>query len=404
MSQTESVAVAESATDGKIVCHIDNERVHSIALHIKNKHADTWTVDRYQQEFPDAPLLSKLAEETIAKRAAEKLVEQKIQMAAPAPDAKAPTITANMAVFHELFDLGNAPAALSAAGAPINVSVMTGHGDDDYTYLERVDHNYVYNIDLLKKVMVGFQLNMPIYLWGYHGTGKTTLLQQAAARTKRPFVRVQHTINMQESDVLGQWTVRDGHTQFQLGPLPMAMIRGWTYCADEYDFAMPSVLSVYQPVLEGQPLLIKDAPPHLRRIIPHENFRFTATGNTNGVGDETGLYQGTLVQNAANYSRFAITEEVTYMDAKIEANILTSRTGITSKDADRIVRFANQIRKEFADGRISMTVSPRELINAAKIGIAYGGKWEIGLQLSFSNRLSRTDREVVAQFMQRIFA
>jgi cobaltochelatase CobS len=302
-----------------------------------------------------------------------------------------------------VFALGNAPAAMSASGKPIQITVLSNLDNESLTYLNDVDSSYVFSIDLLKKVIIGFELNMPTYLWGYHGTGKTTVLQQAAARTNRPFIRVQHTINMQESEVLGQWIVKDGATIFQLGPLPMAMINGWVYCADEYDFAMPSVSSLYQPVLEGQGLLIKDAPPHFRKIIPHPQFRFVATGNTNGIGDETGLYQGTLIQNAANYSRFKITEEVVYMDAKIEESILISKTGVPKADANKIVKFANEIRRMFSDRKISMTISPRELLSACELGIAYGGNYVIGLELAFANRLSRIDKRVVQEYLQRNF-
>lgn len=404
MSETETRTVE---SDGMIICHIDGQRTHSVALHIKQHHADTWTLERYKEEFPDAPLLSQFAIERIEKMKAQKAQETKIaaasQAANPASEG-AKTMTAKMAMFHEVFDLGAAPAARNSSGNPISIPVMENHDETDFAYLEQIDPNYVFNIDILKKIQVGFALNLPIYLWGYHGTGKTTILQQACARTKRPIVRVQHTINMQESEILGQWTVKDGQTVFQLGPLPMAMIKGYVYCADEYDYGMPNVLAVYQPVLEGQPLIIKDAPPHLRKIIPSEHFRFVATGNTNGVGDETGLYQGTLVQNAANYSRFGVTEEVKYMEPKIETDILVSRVGIARKDAERIVKFANQIRTEFMEGRIGMTISPREMISGAKIAVAYGGKWDIGLQLAYANRLSRVDAKVVEGFMQRIFA
>lgn len=389
----------KTVDDGKIVCHIDGQRTHSIALHIKQNYADTWTLERYKAEFPDAPLMSQFAIDRVEKIKTQRAEENKITAAAGPR-----SITAKMAALHEVFDLGTAPAARNASGQPINIQVMEGHDEADYAYLEPIDSNYVFNIDLVKKIQVGFALNLPIYLWGYHGTGKTTVLQQACARTKRPIVRVQHTINMQESEILGQWTVKDGHTIFQLGPLPMAMIKGYVYCADEYDYGMPNVLAVYQPVLEGQALIIKDAPPHLRKIIPNENFRFVATGNTNGVGDETGLYQGTLVQNAANYSRFGVTEEVKYMEPRIETDILVSRVGITRKDAERIVKFANQIRNEFMDGRIGMTISPREMISAAKIAVAYGGKWDVGLQLAYANRLSRVDAKVVEEFMQRNFS
>jgi cobaltochelatase CobS len=406
---TTDVAQAAPTADDKILCHIDNAKVHTIQGHIKANHPE-WTIERYKEEFPDAPLLSPYAQHVIDTKKAEReaqAAEAKAQPAASAASAPEAALTANLAVtqatFHDVFGLGNAPAAMNAAGNPITINVMSGHNQEALDYLPEIDNGYVFNIDLLKKVIIGLQLNMPTYLWGFHGTGKTTVLQQASARTKRPFVRVQHSLNMQESDVLGQWTVKDGSTIFQLGPLPMAMINGWTYCADEYDTAMPNVTTVYQPVLEGQALLIKDAPPHFRKIIPHPNFRFCATGNTNGIGDETGLYQGTLMQNAANYSRFKITEEVHYMDEAIEINILQSRANLRKPDAKKIVQFANKVRGAFRDGDISMTVSPRELISGAQLGVALGGNWQAGLELSFANRLSRVDKKVVQEWMQRNF-
>ena len=409
-------AVVEEATpvvapdpNVKIVCQIDGQETHSVQLHIQKYHSDTWTLERYKQEFPDAPLMSPFAQDLYDK----KLKEKASKAAAPAPMASAALIgsesmmsaglIANKAMMHELFELGNIPAAMSNRGTPINVTLMSGHDDAALTYLQEVDRGYVFNIDLLRKTIAALELNMPMLLWGFHGTGKTTIVQQACARTKRPAIRVQHTINMQESDVLGQWSVRDNSTQFQLGPLPTAMLNGWVYIADEYDFAMPSVLAVYQPVLEGQSLLIKDAPPHLRKITPHPNFRFFATGNTNGCGDETGLYQGTLVQNAANYSRFKITEEVKYMEPGIEAAIIESKSGVTTSVAKQFVKFANDIRSLFRDSKITMTISPRELISAAQIGMAFGQDWRTGLQLAFCNRLPRIEMKVVDEYLQRVF-
>lgn len=409
MSDTMVEAVAEVATDGKIVCHIDNVRVHAIQSHIKQHHSDTWTIEKYQQEFPDAPLLSELAKKALADRAGQKAKEvihnANVASAMSVTGAATPaSVTTKFAAFHEVFGLGNAKAAMSASGGPIKISVLEGHDAQGMAYMPDLDSGYVFNIDLAKKAIIGLELNMPTYFWGFHGTGKTTILQQCNARTGRPVIRVQHTLNMQESEVIGQWIVKDGATQFQLGPLPMAMLYGWTYLADEYDRGMPGVLALYQPILEGQSLLIKDAPPQFRKIIPHPNFRFQATGNTNGCGDETGLYQGTIMQDAANYSRFKITEEVPYMDSKIEQSILISKTAIPSGDANKVVKFANEIRKMFADGKISMTVSPRELISACELGIAYGGNYVMGLELAFANRLSRVDKRTVQEYMQRLFA
>jgi len=397
-----------------IVCEIDGGKCHSIALYLRDNHPD-WTVERYEAEYPNKPVLSAYAKMVIETKAREK-AEERAKAAAPAAAAQqikanlqmdqltVPTLSVRPTPLHELFGLGAAQAARNGRGDPIAVSVLEGHSDAGLLHIPEIDPDYVYDIDLLKKVIMGFQLRMNVYLWGYHGTGKTTILEQAAARTQRPFIRVQHTVNMQESDVLGQWTVRDGSTHFQLGDLPLAMLNGWVYCADEYDVAMPSVVALYQAVLEHKALVIKDAPPHFRKIVPHEQFRFVATGNTNGTGDETGLYQGTLVQNAANYSRFEITEEVKYMEPRIEASVIMSKTRLDRASAEKIVSFGNKVREAFINGKISMTISPRELINASLIGLAYGANWKMGLELAYANRLSRIDKKVVSEFAQRLFA
>lgn len=406
------------ATDGKIVCQIDNARVHFIQSHINQHYRNEWTIERYQREFPGAPLMSEYGRALYERKKAEDAENAKAAAAASPAMPAMPQAAGIMAAqfvgakfetrkvpMFELFELGPTPppAAVNKKGVPIAVDVFSGHDAVSLNYLEEVNDRYVWNIDLLKKVITGLTLNKNILLWGYHGTGKTTVIEQVCARTKRPFIRKQHTINMQESDVLGQWTVKDGSTIFQLGPLAMAMIHGWVYCADEYDFAMPSVLAVYQPVMEGKPLLISDAPPEFRKITPHPDFRFVATGNTNGTGDESGLYQGTMIQNSANYSRFGLTIEVEYMDPAIEEAILISQTKIDKISAGKIIKLANKIRDMFKEGKISTTVSPRELINAAQLGIAYGGEWKLGMELAFSNRLSRVDRKVMDEYMSRAF-
>lgn len=405
----------QAAQDGKIVCRIDGALVHSVQLHIRDNHPD-WDIDRYKREFPDDPILSKAADERLKANAAKKAKEQ----------AEQPALSMNLktAYLHDVFGFGNAPAARSSQNKPIEIAIFKDHSDFALPYIQEVDNDYVFDINLVKKVLVGFQINKPVYLWGYHGTGKTTVLEQCAARTGRPFLRVQHTINTEEAHILGQYVVKtvmvevdrihsDGTihkikepqtvTEFELGPLAMAMKYGWVYCADEYDFAMPSVTAVYQPVLEGKALVIKEAPAEIRVIKPHPNFRFTATGNTNGVGDETGLYQGTLIQNAANYSRFPIVDEVKYMEEKVEETVVVSKTGVDKATATKVVKFATNVRDAFKQGKISMTVSPRELINASELGMVFGGDWREGIRLSFSNRLSRIDKEVVEQFAQRVF-
>lgn len=417
-SQADSSAQANE----KITCHIDNAQVHSIHIHIRDNYPE-WTIERYKREYPDAPLLSARAQRALDERLKQRK-EQEGQPVMTEQVHRAGSVTVKRKFLNDVFGFGSAPAALSSSGKPIEITTMEGHDEEAVPYLADIDPNYVFNIGLVKTVIMGLELNKPVYLWGYHGTGKTTVFEQVCARTHRPFMRVQHTANTEESHILGQFLVRnrevveeeiDGSgnkhevarvkmvTDYELGPLPMAMLYGFVYCADEYDFAPPQVSSVYQPVLEGKPLVIKEAPPEFRVIRPHPNFRFVATGNTNGVGDETGLYQGTFIGNAANYSRFSITEEVEYMDPLIEESVLVSQTGIDKPSAKKIIKFAKEVREQFKDGKIGMTVSPRELITAAELGIGFHGNWRRGLQLAFINRLSRVDKAAVEEFGQRIF-
>ena len=126
-------------------------------------------------------------------------------------------------------------------------------------------------------------------------------------------IRAQHTASTEESQIVGQILAKNGSTYFEPGLLSLAMRLGWVYLADEYDFAYPQILGIYQPVLEGEALTLKEATPEWRTVKPHAKFAFIGTGNTNGSGDETGLYQGTNIQNAANFSRFGIVAESQYM-------------------------------------------------------------------------------------------
>ena len=177
------------------------------------------------------------------------------------------------------------------------------------------------------------------------------------------------------------------------------------YIADEYDYALPSVTSVYQAVLEGKPLVTPEAPPEWRVVKPHEDFRIYATGNTNGSGDETGLYNGTQVMNAANYSRFAITIQLDYMPAAQEIAVIVAKTKMHKDDATVLVKCAEDIRKAHARNELSTTISPREIINAAGLARVFGEKPDLrkGMQLAFCNRLNSIDRKAVDDFCQRHF-
>jgi len=406
------VSNGETVVKGKITCQLCGEPIHAVQLHLAKKHPEI-TVEAYQARFPGAPILSPDAEIVVKKKletemaAKLKLVEEPAHTpAAPGERSVVVSMTAARGFetqpLHEVFGLGANAKTMNKKGQPIPVTVMTTHGAEHADLVPEKDGGYVHNIELLKTVLMGLEFNVPIYLWGHAGTGKTTCVEQVAANTRRPLLRIQHSANTEESHILGQWVIRDSQTVFEFGPLPMAMIHGWVYLADEYDFAMPSVLAVYQPVLEGKALVIKEAPAHQRVIRPHPQFRFVATGNTNGAGDDTGLYQGTLLQNAANYERFGIVEEVEYMPKDQETLIVMNQAKIIREDAAALVEFATEIRKFYMASKIGNTMSPRACINAAKIGLRRGD-WRIGIAQAFSNRLGRVDKETVNGLAQRLF-
>ena len=395
-----AIKAPSASVDTRVKCEICGALAHSIQQHLRDAHADTaMSVADYQEKYPGAPIMSELArkkvEELMAQRAAEKAKEESVKGGEAQP-------THTTGFFHEVFSLGTGSGAMSASGKPSPVTVLIKRKEDS-DMIPDVDPNYLFNVDVLKSLMMGIEMCIPTYLWGHAGTGKTTIYEQVAARTNRPFFRVQHTANMEEEHIVGGWRLRDGKTYFELGPLAMAMKFGWLYMADEYDFGRPEVTSVYQAVLEGKPLVIKEADHENRVIHPHPDFRFVATGNTNGQGDETGLYQGTNMQNAANYERFGIVEQMPYMNSGLEARLVAGQSGIPLKDAEKLVDFAGRIRAEFESGTIGNPISPRSLIYAAKIGWARGN-YRTGLEKAFINRLSSTDRESAGRVAQRIFA
>lgn len=395
----------------RIKCEICGAEVHSIQVHLKNDHP-TVTLAEYQQKYPKAEILSELAKIKLAeaealkkKSAGEGTGESAVgvEMAGSAASASVIPISAattTKKAMHEVFGLGKVAGVMNARGEPIPVSVLTLVNSPEL--VPDIDPNYVFELESLKNVLMAIELDIPMYLWGHAGTGKTTLIEQVCARTNRPALRIQHTVNTEESHIVGQWTAKGGETHFELGPLAVAMKNGWVYLADEYDFALPSVLSVYQPVLEGKSLVIKEADAANRIIRPHPNFRFVSTGNTNGSGDETGLYQGTNIQNAANYDRFHMVLEIKYMKAALETQILINQASIAKEDAAKLVDFANRVRESYDGSKISAPISPRTLIAAAQIGLRKGS-YRAGIGLSFANKLSKVDKEVVDGLAQRIF-
>lgn len=378
----------------QITCLICGNGTHSIARHLKEDHPGT-TLEEYKERFPDAPLISEKVKQFMEKKKREKEAEQ---VSETTESIKKP--------LYEVFGFNENDAGMKSTttGKAIQVSVLdTSHyTTEDEVHIPRVDTDYVMKADVLKIVMFAMETNTPTLIWGMQGTGKTSIIEQVCARTKRPASRIQHSRDTEQSHIVGQWLVKNGETQFELGPLAVAMRRGYVYIADEYDFAMPSVSALYQAVMEGNPLFIKEADEANRVIHPHPNFRFFATGNTNGTGDETGLFQGTMIQNAANYERFGIVLEAQYLPPAAEEVILKNKIGLDDESASKFVRYANVTREAFKSGSISIPMSPRSLLYAAKAGVAFGS-YTKGLELAYISRLDSASAQTARESAQRIF-
>lgn len=383
-----------------IKCESCDADVHVIKVHLDREHgpdsASPMTLEEYQSTYPEAPLLSDRAKQRLAEKQAGESLIRPIETV----DGKAPLA--------KLFGLEDAPGAKKGSGEDIMVTVSTAVGDEHL--IPEYKSGYVYDIDVLKSILMALESNSPIYLYGHSGVGKTSLASQVCAATRRRRVRLNHSVNTQEAHITGQWTVvPEQHgdtvinvTKFQLGPLPLCMINGWTLLIDEYDRAPPSVCSVYNAILEGDERLhIPDAPPEYRYVDAHPDFRIIATGNTNGSGDDSGLYQATMTQDAATIERFGLVLEIGYLPVPQEIAVIRSTSRVKPSDAERLVNFATAVRERFPKD-VSLTIGPRPLIRAAKFGIMKGSMRK-GIELAFTNRLPADERKAVDDLAQRYF-
>jgi cobaltochelatase CobS len=310
---------------------------------------------------------------------------------------------------NEIFGVRLSKETKNGKGEPIMLEVLEERKDGTEKFIATADTNYVFPIDDAVSIAMALdqRVRVPILLWGLHGSGKSTLAEQVSRCTGRPSIRVQHSVDTEASDIVGQWTLEGDKTSFHYGPLARAMRDGLVYIADEYDFALPNVLAVYQAVLEGNPLFIKQAPEDMALVKPHADFRFIATGNTNGSGDETGLYQGTQIQNAANYSRFGITIKIDYQKPEAEKEIIGKRVGaMPSADMESLMDFVKLVRQGYDDKSITNTISTREIIMVAKLAILKGKEgpnWDYAVKHGFTNRMSSIDAGAINNIAQRVF-
>jgi len=277
-------------------------------------------------------------------------------------------------------------------------------------HVPEVDETYRFDKDTTLAILAGFAYNRRCMVQGYHGTGKSTHIEQVAARLNWPCIRVNLDSHISRIDLVGKDAIvlKDGKqiTEFREGILPWALQHPCALVFDEYDAGRPDVMFVIQRVLEveGKLTLLDQN----RVIRPHKAFRLFATANTVGLGDTTGLYHGTQQINQGQMDRWNIVTTLNYLPHGQETEIVMAKMGVDPSDkaerkrVEAMVALADLTRAGFINGDISTVMSPRTVITWAEntrifnnIGIAF--------RLTFLNKCDEAERQTVAEYYQRCF-
>ena len=273
-----------------------------------------------------------------------------------------------------------------------------------------VDPAYRFDRDTTLAVLAGFVHDRRVMIQGYHGTGKSTHVEQVAARLNWPCVRINLDSHISRIDLVGKDAIvlRDGKqvTSFQEGVLPWALQRPVALCFDEYDAGRPDVMFVIQRVLEkaGRLTLLDQS----RVLHPHSCFRLFATANTIGLGDASGLYHGTQPINQGQMDRWSIVTTLNYLPHDEEVEIMVAKTPTyDSKKGravlDRMVQMADLTRTGFMAGDISTVMSPRTVLTWAENTEIFDGDVAFAFRVTFMNKCDETERAVIREYYQRCF-
>ena len=277
-------------------------------------------------------------------------------------------------------------------------------------YVPDHDENYIFDRDTTLAILMGFKHNRRVMVQGYHGTGKSTHIEQVASRLNWPLVRVNLDSHVSRIDLVGKDAIvlKDGKqiTEFREGLLPWSLQRPMALVFDEYDAGRPDVMFVIQRVLEvdGKLTLLDQN----KVIRPNPHFRLFATANTVGLGDTTGLYHGTQQINQGQMDRWSVVCTLNYLPRAVETEIVLAKlpgyqTEAGRKTVESMVALADLTRKGFMAGDISTVMSPRTVLTWAENAGYLAGNVGLGFQLSFLNKCDELERPVIAEYFQRAF-
>jgi cobaltochelatase CobS len=276
-------------------------------------------------------------------------------------------------------------------------------------YVPEIDSAYKFDKDTTLAILAGFSHNRRVMIQGYHGSGKSTHIEQVAARLNWPCVRVNLDSHISRIDLLGKDAIvlQEGKqiTEFREGILPWALQTPTALVFDEYDAGRPDVMFVIQRVLEveGKLTLLDQN----KIIKPHPSFRLFSTANTVGLGDTTGLYHGTQQINQGQMDRWHIVSTLNYLDPELELKVVLAKipsmdTKLGREEASNMISVANLSRQGFANGDISSLMSPRTVISWAENNEIFKDLTR-SFEVTFLNKCDDTEKTIIAEYYQRCF-
>ena len=276
-------------------------------------------------------------------------------------------------------------------------------------YVPAIDADYQFDKDTTLAILAGFSHNRRVMIQGYHGTGKSTHIEQVASRLNWPTLRINLDSHISRIDLIGKDAIvlRDGKqvTEFKEGLLPWALQNSVALIFDEYDAGRADVMFVIQRVLEidGKLTLLDSN----KVITPNPHFRLFATANTVGLGDTTGLYHGTQQINQGQMDRWSIVSTLNYLPHEDEVRIILAKqkdyqNPEGEKQIDQMVRLADMTRKGFLAGDLSTVMSPRTVLTWAENARIFNDI-TLAFRLSFLNKCDEIERPTLAEYYQRVF-
>jgi len=277
-------------------------------------------------------------------------------------------------------------------------------------YVPDIDSSYCFDKSTTLAILSGFKYNRRVMIQGLHGTGKSTHIEQVAARLNWPCVRVNLDSHISRIDLIGKDAIvlQDGKqiTEFQDGILPWSLQNPTALVFDEYDAGRPDVMFVIQRVLEAEgkfTLLDKN-----RVLKPNAFFRLFATTNTIGLGDTTGLYHGTQQINQGQMDRWSIVTTLNYLDFEKEKEIMLAKVpAFNTKEKEEIIelmiKVADLTRKGMANGDISTVMSPRTVLTWAQNAEIFDHNYALSFNLTFLNKCDESEKQIISEYYQRCF-